>query len=134
MPFVKHKSCSLYKNLLRENVHRIESCRFGSTHTISKITLGAEKIEEENAALSILEYKVLKPSDFLHRGLTNYIFVTVAKGLMLLGERVISHGFPITVDKKLSVKIAIANVVKDTTDTLLLDDLFVRKRKWSLRY
>lgn len=30
------------------------------------------------------------------------------------------------VEKKLSAKITIANVVKDTTDELLLEDLFVR--------
>lgn len=53
---------------------------------------------------------------------------------MFLGERVVSHVFPITVERKLSVKITIANVVKDTRDKLLLGNLFARKRKQSFRY
>lgn len=40
--------------------------------------------------------------------------------------------FSVIAEKKLSVKITIANVAKDTTDKLLLD-LFVRKRKWNFR-
>lgn len=91
--------------------------------------LGSRKDrKEENAALSLSEYEVLKPSDFLHRDVINYTVVTVAKGLMFLGERVISHVFPITVEQKLSVKVSIANVVKDITDKLLLEDLLARKR------
>lgn len=77
---------------------------------------------------------MLKPSAFLCRDIINYTVVIVAKGLMFLRERVISHVFPITVEKMLSVKITIANVVKDTATKLLLEDLFARKRKWSFRY
>lgn len=77
---------------------------------------------------------MLKPSDFLHGDVINYIVVTVAKGLMFLGERVISHVFPITVEQKLSVKVSIANVVKDITDKLLLEERTCKKKKWSFRY
>lgn len=57
---------------------------------------------------------MLKPSDFLHSDIINYIVVRVAKGMMSLGERVVSYIF---------------FSVKDTTDKLLLEDLFVRNKE-----
>ena len=65
-------------------------------HTLydSKTVLGAKKgWKEKNTALSLLQYEVLKPSDFLRGDITNYIVVTVAKGMMSLWKRVVSHVF-----------------------------------------
>lgn len=88
MPFIRHKTCYLYKNIQRENDNRIENWRFGSTHTVwQQNCLGSKRgWKEKNIASSLLEYEVLKPSDFLHSDIINYIVVTVGKGMMFLGE------------------------------------------------
>lgn len=44
-----------------------------------------QKMVERKTASSLLEYEVLKPSDFLHTDIRNYVVTTVAKGMMFSG-------------------------------------------------